>query len=88
MRHAMSAYSGLSHGDVHAAPRAGFGILDSRTKRLEFDMRAKTPPAPGSGGSSLETLESDSRAASSQHHEVYGVPRQGVRRRVEAVAVG
>jgi len=46
----MRAYSGLSHGDVHAAPRAGFGILDSRTKRLEFDMRAKTPRAPGSGG--------------------------------------
>ena len=73
----MSAYSGLSHGDVHAAPRAGFGILDSRTKRLEFDMRAKTPRAPAPAESSLETLESDSPEAASQHLGVCGIHPDG-----------
>jgi len=77
MRHAMRAYSGLSHGDVHAAPRAGFGILDSRTKRLEFDMRAKTPRAPGSGGRALWSLESDSSEEASQHLGVCGIRPAG-----------
>lgn len=83
MRHAMRAYSGLSHGNVHAAPRAGFGILDSRTKRLEFDMRAKTPRARGSGGETPWRLESDSPEAASQHLGVQHSPRWGFRRRVE-----
>jgi len=57
----------------------------SRTKRLEFDMREKTPRAPAPAESSLETLESDSPEAASQHLGVYGIRPEGEWR---PVAVG